>query len=132
MPSLDVQNPGMPDLQFVLFVTALCTAELTTLNVPATYRAMIFDRCWALVRTEALPTDPTARVLDLREGTELTLQACLATIRAVLTGAGIRTLTWEESASAPTHQSPLAAQSVIDRLGHLHPDFPEIVDSGPV
>ena len=34
MPSLDIQNSGMPDLQFVLFVSALCTADLTTLNVP--------------------------------------------------------------------------------------------------
>ena len=32
MQSLDIQNPGMPDLQFVLFVTALCTADLNTIN----------------------------------------------------------------------------------------------------
>ena len=81
MPSLDIQNPGMPDLQFVLFVSALCTADLRTLNVPSELRTTIFDRCWALIHTEVPPTDLKARVLDLREGTDLTLEACLSTIR---------------------------------------------------
>src|SRR4030042_507782 len=95
MPSLDIQNPRMPDLQFVLFVSALCTADLTTINVSPELRATIFDRCWALIHTEAPPTDPTKRVLDLRGGTELTLEACLSTIRSLLTDAGIRTLPWD-------------------------------------
>ena len=128
MPSLDIQNPGMPDLQFVLFVSALCTADLRTLNVPSKLRATIFDRCWALINTEAPPTAPKERVLDLREGTELTLEACLSTIRSLLTDAGIRTLTWDHPVSEPTHQSTPAAKTLIDRLGRLYPNPPEIVD----
>jgi hypothetical protein len=128
MPSLDIQNSGMPDLQFVLFVSALCTADLPTLNVPSELRATIFDRCWALIRTEAPPTDPKARVLDLREGTELTLEACLSTIRSLLMDAGIRTLVWDHPVSAPTHESTPAAKPLIDRLGQLYPEPPEIVD----
>ena len=128
MPSLDIQNSGMPDLQFVLFVSALCTADLTTLNVPSELRTTLFDRCWALIHTEAPPTDPKERVLDLREGTELTLEACLSTIRSLLADAGIHTLTWDHPVSKPTHESTPAAKPLIDRLGQLYPDPPEIVD----
>jgi len=49
MQSLDVHDPGMPDLQFVLMVIALCTSGLSSLNVPEPIRDRIFDRCWALV-----------------------------------------------------------------------------------
>ncbi|MCX5725513.1 MAG: hypothetical protein NTX84_13550 [Nitrospirae bacterium] len=128
MPSLDIQNPGMPDLQFVLFVSALCTADLTTVNVPPDLRATIFDRCWALIHTEAPPTDPKERVLDLREGTELTLEACQSTIRSLLTEAGISVLIWDHPVSEPTRESTPAAKPLIDRLGQLYPDPPEIVD----
>ena len=128
MPSLDIQNPGMPDLQFVLFVSALCTADLATCNVSPALRATIFDRCWSLTHTEAPPTDPKARVLDLREGTELTLEACLSTIRTLLMEVGIRTLTWDHPVSEPTRESTPAAKPLIDRLGQLYPDHPEVVD----
>ncbi len=128
MPSLDIQNPGMPDLQFVLFVSALCTADLTTLNVPAELRTVLFDRCWALIHTEAPPTDPKERVLDLRQGTELTLEACQSTIRSLLTEAGIPVLVWDHPVSEPTRESTPAAKPLIDRLGQLYPDPPEIVD----
>jgi len=128
MPSLDIQNSGMPDLQFVLFVSALCTADLAMCNVTPELRATIFDRCWTLIHTEAPPTDPKERVLDLREGTELTLEACLSTIRSLLADAGIRTLTWDHPVSEPTHLSTPAAKPLIDRLGQLYPDPPEIVD----
>ena len=128
MPSLDIQNPGMPDLQFVLFGSALCTADLTTLNVPAELRRALFDRCWALIHTEAPPTDPKERVLDLRQGTELTLEACQSTIRSLLTEAGIRVLVWDHPVSEPTRESTPAAKPLIDRLGQLYPDPPEIVD----
>jgi hypothetical protein len=128
MPSLDIENSGMPDLQFVLLVSALCTADLPTLNVPPDLRAAIFDRCWTLIHTEAPPTDPKKRVLDLRGGTELTLEACLSTIRTLLTDAGICTLTWDHPVSPPTHESTPAAKPLIDRLGQLYPDPPEIVD----
>jgi hypothetical protein len=128
MPSLDIQNSGMPDLQFVLFVSALCTADLSTCNVSPELRATIFDRCWALTHTEAPPTDPKERVLDLREGTELTLEACLSTIRSLLADAGIRALTWDHPVSEPTHRSTPEAKPLIDRLGQLYPEPPEIVD----
>ncbi|HSF67595.1 MAG TPA: hypothetical protein VLA67_09220 [Nitrospiraceae bacterium] len=128
MPSLDIQNPGMPDLQFVLFVSALCTADLVTINVSPALRATLFDRCWALIHTEAPPTNPKDRVLDLRQGTELTLEACVSTIRSLLTDAGIRTLTWDHPVSKPTHESTPAAKPLIDRLGQLYPEPPEIVD----
>ena len=128
MPSLAIQNSGMPDLHFVLFVSALCTADLETCNVSPELRATIFDRCWALTHTEAPPTDLKKRVLDLREGTELTLEACLSTIRSLLADADIRTLTWDHPVSEPTHQSTPAAKPLIDRLGQLYPDPPEIVD----
>jgi hypothetical protein len=128
MPSLDIQNPGMPDLQFVLFVSALCTADLTTCNISPALRATMFDRCWALIHTEAPPIDPKERILDLRQGTELTLEACVSTIRSMLTDAGIRTITWDHPVSEPTHESTPAAKPLIDRLGQLYPEPPEIVD----
>jgi hypothetical protein len=128
MPSLDIQNPDMPDLQFVLFVSALCTADLTTCNVSPALRATMFDRCWAFIHTEAPPTDPKERVLDLRQGTELTLEACVSTIRSILTDAGVQTITWDHPVSEPTHESTPAAKPLIDRLGQLYPEPPDIVD----
>ncbi len=128
MPSLDIQNPGMPDLQFVLFVSALCTADLATFNVSPKLRTTIFDRCWALIQTDAPPTDPKERVLDLRQGTELTLEACQSTIRSLLTEAGISVLVWDHPVSEPTRESTPAAKPLIDRLGQLYPEPPEIVD----
>lgn len=128
MQSLDVQNPGMPDLQFVLFVSALCTADLKQINVSEDLRRTIFDRCWALVHTDAPPANPKERVLDLRGGTELTLEACVSTIRSLLSEAGITTLVWDHPVSEPTRDSSPAARPLIDRLGQLYPEGPEIVD----
>ena len=129
MPSLDVQNPGMPDLQFVLFVSALCTADLTTINVSQELRQTIFDRCWTLLHTDAPPTDPKERVLDLRGGTELTLDACAATIRSLLLDANIATLVWDHPVSAARMDSTPEALPLIDRLGQLYPDRPTVVDT---
>lgn len=131
MPSLDVQNPGMPDLQFVLFVSALCTSNLETLNIPAELRTAVFDRCWTLMNTEPPPTNPQERVLDLREGTELTLEACVSMIRSLFSAAGIATLTWDHPVSDPTRESSPAAKPLIERLGQLYPEPPDIVDPGP-
>ncbi len=128
MPQLDVQNPEMPDLQFVLFVTALCTANLETINVPQQLRNEIFNRCWALLHTDAPPADPKERVLDLRHGTDLTLEACLSTIRSLLSEAGITTLIWDHPVSDPTRESTPAAKPLIDRLSQLYPEHPDIVD----
>lgn len=130
MPSLDVQKPGMPDLQFVLFVTALCTSKVDTLNVPAELRTRIFDRCWTLVNADPPPTDPARRVLDLRQGTELTLDACVSTIRSLLLEAGISRLTWDHPVSDPTQESTPAAKPLVERLGQLYPEPPDIVDPG--
>ncbi len=128
MPQLDVHNPGMPDLQFVLFVSALCTSNLEYINVPPAVRTNIFDRCWALVNTEPPPADPAQRVLDLRRGTDLTLEACVSTIRSLLSDAGITHLVWDHPVSDPTRESSPAAKPLIDRLGRLYPERPDVVD----
>jgi len=128
MQSVDVHNPGMPDLQFVLFVTALCTANLNTINVPEDLRRTIFDRCWTLIHTEAPPTNPTERVLDLRGGTELTLEACASTIRSLLTEANIPILFWDHPVSEPTRPSSPQALPLIERMEQLYPDDTDIVD----
>ena len=131
MPQLNIQNPGMPDLQFVLFVSALCTSNVETINLPQELRKTIFDRCWALIHTVPPPTDPQKRVLDLREGTDLTLEACLSIIRTLLTEAGITTLVWDHPVSDPSRESTPAAKPLIDRLNQLYPERPDIVDPPP-
>ncbi len=128
MPSLDVEHPGMPELQFVLFVSALCTADLTTINVSKELRQTIFDRCWRLLHTEPPPTNLQDRVLDLREGTELTLEACASTIRSLLQEANIPTLVWDHPVSAPRMNTTPEALPLIDRLGQLYPDTSGSVD----
>ena len=131
MPSLNVHNPEMPDLQFVLFVSALCTADLTAINISKELRQTIFDRCWALIHTEPPPTEPTQRVLDLRGGTELTLEACAATIRSLLQEAHVSTLVWDHPVSEPRMHSTPEALPLIDRFRQLYPDRPTVVDPPP-
>ena len=84
MQTLDIERPGMPDLQFVLLVAALCTSGLPECNVPEPLRAVIFDRCWMLIHEGPPPTKVEERVLELRAWTEVTLDAMLETIRSVL------------------------------------------------
>jgi hypothetical protein len=122
MQSLDVHRPGMPDLQFVLMVAALCTSGLASLNVPEDLRVTIFDRCWALVNDGPPPTRREERVLDLRGGTEVTLEALVETIRSLLTEAGIRLLTWDHPPSEPTRASTPEALPLIERLKKLYPE----------
>ncbi len=88
MQTLDIDRPDMPDLQFVLLVTALCTSRLSQFNVPEALRATIFDRCWTLIDDGPPPTMLEERVLDLRPWTEVTLEAMAETIRRVLDGGG--------------------------------------------
>jgi hypothetical protein len=114
----------MEDLQFVLFVTALCTSELPTLNIPEVLRREIFDRCWALVHEGPPPAAQQERVLDLRSGTEVTLDALVETIRTMLTEAGITTLVWDHPASEPRLPSSPGAQPLIDRLKEWEPPPP--------
>ena len=126
MQSLDIHRPGMPDLQFVLLVVALCTSRLSSLNVPESLRATIFDRCWALVNEGPPPTRPEERVLDLRAGTDVALEAIVETIRGLLTEAGIAIVTWEHPVSEPTRTSTPEALPLIERLQKLYPDPPDI------
>jgi len=114
----------MPDLQFVLMVTALCTSGLTDINVPDDLRRKVFDSCWALVNTDPPPTDPRERVLDLRFGTELTLDAMVVTIRKVFAEAGVSVLTWDHPPSDPTRPSTPEAAPLIERLQQLYPQPP--------
>ncbi len=131
MQSLDVHDPDLPDLQFVLIVAALCTCDLPSLNVPESLRREIFDRCWVLLHDSPPPSKPEDRKLDLRQGTELTLEAMVQTIRATLSGAGITRLTWDHPPSEPRHSSTPAAEPLIDRLQKLYPAPPDPVDLPP-
>ena len=128
MPSLDIHKPGMPELQFVLMVAALCTSELPSLNIPHPLRATIFDRCWALAHDGPPPVHPRERVLDLRDGTEVTLEALAVTIRTLLAEAGITQLTWDHPPSEPTRTSSPEARPLIERLQRLYPEPPDVVD----
>jgi hypothetical protein len=110
----------MPDLQFTLLVTALCTSRLTTLNIPDTLRTTLFDRCWVLIHDSPPPRRLDARVLDLRPWTEVTLDAMVATIQGVFSDAGIRTLTWEPTPSDPILIGTPDAQPLIERWERLY------------
>lgn len=130
MQSLDVHEPGMPDLQFVLMVIALCTSGLPSLNVPEPTRDQIFNRCWALVNDGPPPSRREERVIDLRTGTDLTLEAMVTTIRSLLSETGITRLTWDHPPSEPTRSSTPEALPLIERLQRLYPEPPDIADRG--
>ena len=116
MQTLDIHRPEMPDLQFVLLVTALCTSRLTMLNIPNTLRNTMFNRCWVLIHENPPPRRPEERVLDLGPWTQITVEAMAETIRAALTEAGIHTLAWDHRPSKPTETSTAEADIFIDRL----------------
>jgi hypothetical protein len=118
----------MPDLQFVLFILALCTSGLASLNIPQPLRDKIFDRCWVLANDSPLPAAEEKRALDLRGGTELTLEAMVEAIRSLLAEAGIERLTWDHPPSEPTRTSSPEAQPLIERLKKLYPDPPDVAD----
>nr|MBI3612374.1 hypothetical protein [Nitrospirota bacterium] len=120
----------MPDLQFVLMVIALCTSDLPSLNVPEPTRDRIFDRCWALVNDGPPPARRDDRVLDLRAGTNVTLDAMVATIRDLLGEAGIARLTWDHPPSEPSRPSPPEARPLIERLQRLYPEPPDVTNRG--
>ena len=132
MQTLDIQRPDMPDLQFVLLVTALSTSRLAALNIPSDVRTTIFDRCWVLIHDSPPPGKPEERVLDLRPWTEVTVEAMAETIRVVLTEAGIQTLAWDHPPSEPTRTSTPVARILIDRLEHLYPHPSEAKDGASV
>lgn len=128
MQTLDVNDSGLPDLQFVLMVLALCTSDLPSLNVPEPVRQTIFHRCWALLHDTPPPERREERVLDLREGTDVTLEAMVETIRRALAEHGITRLTWDHPPSAPTRATTPEARPLIDRLQKLYPDTPDVAD----
>ena len=128
MQTLDVENHGLPDLQFVLMVLALCTSELPTLNVPEPVRQAIFHRCWALLHDTPPPERREERVLDLRTGTDVTLEAMVEMIRSTLSEHGITHLTWDHPPSAPTQATTAEALPLVERLLQLYPAPPDIAD----
>lgn len=132
MQTLDIHRPDMPDLQFVLVVTALCTSRLTVLNIPETLRATLFNRCWMLIHDTPPPRRPEHRVLDLRPWTELTVEAMGDIIRAGLTEAGIQILAWDHAPSKPTRASTPEAKPLIERLAQLYPQLPKDSSSSDV
>ena len=81
MQRLDISQPGMPDLQFVLMVAALCTSDVESFNVPISVRETVFDRCWALLHEGPTPGKKEERVLDLMLGDEVMLEALVTVIR---------------------------------------------------
>lgn len=129
MQSLDVQNPGIPDLQFVLLVLALSTSNLESLNIPVIVRDSLFNRCWALLHETPPPTKKEDRVLDLRKGDELTLEALVQVIRETLEEQGITQLTWDHPPSEPTRSTTPEAEPLVERLQKLYP--PDTDPSGP-
>lgn len=131
MQTLDVNNPGLPDLQFVLMVVALCTADVPSLNVSEDVRRMIFDRCWALLHDTPTPEENTQRVLDLREGDEVALEALVEVIRSTLHEHGYSRMTWDQGPSEPSQSTSPDAKPLIDRLQYWDPADPPPVDGPP-
>ena len=131
MQTLDVENPGLPDLQFVLMVLALCTSDLEALNVPDAVRRTVFDRCWALIHDTPPSDRKEDRVLDMRDGTELTLEAMVAVIKNTLAEHGITQLSWDHPPSAPTRQTTPEALPLVERLQKLYPAPPDIAEDPP-
>jgi len=125
MQSLDVQNPAMPDLQFVLLVLALSTSNLDSLNLPVSVRDTLFNRCWALLHETSPPQKKEDRVLDLRYGDELTLEAMVQMIQRTLQEHGISQLTWDHPPSEPTRSTTPEAEPFVERFQKLFPIEPD-------
>jgi len=128
MQTLNIKDPELPDLQFVLMVGALCTAEIPTMNVPEEVRCLVFDRCWAMLQDTPPPKDPKERLLDLRQGNEVTLEALVEVIQCTFTDHGYDQLTWEHEASEATQTPSPDVQPLIDRLQVWDPVDPPSVD----
>lgn len=122
MQTLDIDRPDMPDLQFTLMVTALCTSRQTSTNIPGHLRTTLFDRCWVLIHETPPPRRQEERVLDLRPWTEVTLDAMVATIRGAFSDAGIRTLTWE-----PTPNDPILIGTRDGQQPPAHSDLRQLI-----
>lgn len=125
MQRLDLRDPEVPDLQFVLMASALCTADLESLNAPQAVRDVVFDRCWALLNEKPPPQTRTERVLDLRMGDETTLEALVNMIRVTFEEYGYTELTWDQPPSPPTQETTPEALPLVERLEKLYPPTEE-------
>jgi hypothetical protein len=130
MQRLNLQDPALPDLQFVLMVTALCTSDIPTLNAPSAVRDTVFNRCWALLHETPPPVTREERVLDLRHSDELTLEALVHVIRQAFEEHGFSELTWEHPPSEPTRESTPEAKPLLERLETWNPP-PDDLDPPP-
>jgi len=127
MQRLDLSHPGIPDLQFVLMVAALCTSDLESLNAPISVRETVFNRCWALLHEEPAPVKKEDRVLNLMWGDEVTLEALVTLIRQTFEEHGFSELIWEHLPSEPSRESTPEVQSLVERIQKLYPP-PEDVE----
>ncbi len=131
MQRLDLSQPGLPDLQFVLMVAALCTSEVESFNAPKSVREAVFNRCWALLHEGPAPVKKEDRVLDLMLGDEVMLEALVTVIRQTFEEHGIFELIWEHSPSEPSRQSTPEVRPLIERIQKLYPPPGEAESSSP-
>jgi len=121
MQRLDLSHPEIPDLQFVLMVGALCTSDLESLNAPMSVRETVFNRCWALLHEDPAPVKKVDRVLDLRLGDEVMLEALVTVIRQTFAEHGFSELIWEHPPSEPSRESTPEVRSLVERIQKLYP-----------
>ena len=121
MHRLDLSQPGLPDLQFVLMVVALCTSDLESLNAPIALREAVFNRCWALLHEGPVPVKKEDRVLDLLLGDEVMLEALVNVIRQTFEEHGFSELTWDHPPSEPSRESTPEVRPLVERIQKLYP-----------
>lgn len=121
MQHLDLNQPGLPDLQFVLMVVALCTSDIDSLNAPESVRKTVFNRCWALMHESPPPTQKDERVLNLMLGDEVMLEAMVHVIRQAFEEYGFEELIWEQMPTEPSRESTPEVQELVDRIQKLYP-----------
>ena len=131
MQRLDLSQPGLPDLQFVLMVAALCTSEVESFNAPISVRETVFNRCWALLHEGPAPVKKEERVLDLMSGDEVMLEALVTVIRQTFEEHGFLELTWDNPPSEPSRESTPEVRPLVDRIAKLYPPPDDVEPSSP-
>ena len=131
MQRLDISQPGMPDLQFVLMVAALCTSDVESFNVPISVRETVFNRCWALLHEGPTPGKKEERVLDLMLGDEVMLEALVTVIRQTFEEHGFSELIWDHPPSEPSRESTPEVAPLAERIQQLYPPPDEAESSSP-
>ncbi len=121
MQHLDLNQPGLPDLQFVLMVVALCTSDIDSLNAPVSVRETVFNRCWSLLDESPPPTQKDKRVLNLRLGDEVMLEAMVHVIRQTFEEYGFVELIWDQKPTEPSRESTPEVRELVDRIQKLYP-----------